>query len=69
MFVAIECKNSIKKVGYGHFVEYSTRQRHPLPSAMPTVLGKAGKQKPFSTSFLALPSAEAVALDKEFKKI
>jgi hypothetical protein len=28
----------------------------------------AGKQKPFSASFLALPSAEAVALDKEFQK-
>jgi hypothetical protein len=54
MFVTMECKNSIKKVGYGHFAECS-RQRHPLPSAMATALGKARKQKPFLASFPALP--------------
>ena len=34
-----------------------------LPSAVTIALGKAGKQRP---NFLALPSARAIALDKDF---
>jgi hypothetical protein len=63
MFVVMECKKSIKKVSYGHFAECSTRQGHPLPSAMGTALGKAGKPKPFLATFQALLSA-AEALSK-----
>jgi hypothetical protein len=42
-----------------------------LPSAMVTALSKVGKLKPFSASFPALPSAEALTLGKDFflKKI
>jgi hypothetical protein len=53
MFVVMERKNSTKKVSYGHFAECNTRQ--------------SWKPKPFSASFPALPSAEALAL-KEFPK-
>jgi hypothetical protein len=63
MFVVMECKNSTKKAGYGHFAECNT-----LPSAMVTALSKVGKPKPFSASFPALPSAEALALGKYFFK-
>jgi hypothetical protein len=47
MFVVVERKNSTKKVGYGHFAECNTRQRHPLPSAIVTALQKPGNQSHF----------------------
>ena len=50
----------------GHFAECCTRQRTPLPSAMVTALGKAGKISAQKTNFLALPSAVTMVLGKEF---
>ena len=52
----------------GHFAEYCTRQRTPLPSAMVTTLGKAGKMGDQKTDFPALPSAVTITLGKEIKK-
>jgi len=43
LFVAMECKIFLKITVLGHFTECCTRQRTPLPSAMVTALGKAGK--------------------------
>ena len=55
----------------GHFVECCTRQRTPLPSAIVTAPGKAGKIGARKTIFPALPSAMTMVLGKEFflKKI
>jgi hypothetical protein len=65
----MECNNSKKWVGYGHFAECNTRQRLPLPSAMPKTLGKAEKTKPILTNFPALPSAgEAGTRQRIFQK-
>ena len=50
----------------GHFAKCCTRQRTPLPSAMVTTLGKAGKMDARKIIFLALPSAMTIALGKEF---
>ena len=52
----------------GHFAECSTRQRTPLPSAMVTALGKAGKMGARKTIFPALSSAMTMALGKDFLK-
>jgi hypothetical protein len=62
----MECKNSKKWVGYGHFAECNTRQRQPLPSAMPKTLGKAGKTKPILTNFQLCRVPGKQALGKEF---
>ena len=43
LFVMMECKKKLKIVVLGHFAERCTRQRTPLPSAMVTALGEAGK--------------------------
>ena len=71
LFVMMECKNKIKIAVLGHFAECCTRQRTPLPSAMVTALGKAGKMGARKTIFPALPSAMTMVLGKEFflKKI
>jgi hypothetical protein len=54
------CRDGMKKI----------QQKRPvmvtLPSAMVTTLSKVGKPKPFSASFPALPSVEALALGKDF---
>ena len=42
LFVMMECKK-IKTTVLGHFAKCCTRQRTPLPSAMVTAFGKAGK--------------------------
>ena len=42
-----------------------TRQSTPLPSAMVTTLGKAGKMGDQKTDFPALPSAVTITLGKE----
>ena len=42
----------------GHFAECCTRQRTPLPSAMVTALGKAGKMGARKTIFPAWHSAK-----------
>ena len=68
VFVMMECKNKIKFAVLGHFVECCTRQRTPLPSAMVTALGKAGKMGVQKTIFPALPSAVTMSLGKEIKK-
>ena len=68
VFVMMECKNKIKFAVLGHFVECCTRQRTPLPSAMATTLGKAGKMGDQKTDFPALPSAVTITLGKEIKK-
>ena len=52
----------------GHFAECCTRQRTPLPSAMVTTLGKAGKMGDQKTDFPALSSAVTITLGKEIKK-
>ena len=49
----------------GHFAECCTRQRTPLPSAMVTALGKAGKMGAQKTDFPALSSGVTMTLDKE----
>ena len=71
LFVMMECKKNLKFTVLGHFAECCTRQRTPLPSAMVTALGKAGKMGARKTIFLALPSAMTMAPGKEFflKKI
>ena len=56
----------LKMAVLGHFAECCTRQRTPLPSAMVTALGKAGKMGWWKTIFPALPSAMTIALGKEF---
>jgi len=61
LFVMMECK---KIAVLGHFAECCTRQRTPLPSAMVTALGKAGKMGARKTIFPALPSAMTMALGK-----
>ena len=66
LFVMMEYKKIIKIAVLGHFAECCTRQRTPLPSAMVTALGKAGKMGARKTIFLALPSAMTMALSKEF---
>ena len=66
LFVMMECKKKLKIAVLGHFAECCTRQRTPLPSAMVTTLGKAGKMGARKTIFPALPSAITIALDKEF---
>ena len=66
VFVMMECKKKITVLG--HFAECCTRQRTPLPSAMVTALGKAGKMGDQKTDFLALPSAVTITLGKEIKK-
>ena len=55
----------------GHFAECCTRQRTPLPSAMVTTLGKAGKMGDQKIDFPALPSACRVGTRQRvfFKKI
>ena len=65
VFVMMECK---KIAILGHFAECCTRQRTPLPSAMVTTLGKAGKMGDQKTDFPALPSAVTITLGKEIKK-
>ena len=65
LFVMMECKK-IKIVVLGHFAECCTRQRTPLPSAMVTAVGKAGKMGARKTIFPALPSAMTMALGKKF---
>ena len=67
VFVMMECKTKIFAI-LGHFVECCTRQRTPLPSAMVTTLGKAGKMGDQKPDFLALPSAVTITLGKEIKK-
>ena len=57
LFVMMGCKNKIKIAVLGHFGECCTRQRTPLPSAMVTALGKAGKIGARRTVFPVLPSA------------
>ena len=52
----------------GNFAECCTRQMIPLPSAMVTTLGKAGKIGVQKTIFLALPSVVTMALGKEILK-
>ena len=71
LFVMMECKKKLKFAVLGHFAECCTRQRSPLPSAMVTALGKAGKMGTQKTDFLALPSAVTMTLGKEIflKKI
>jgi len=64
LFVMMECKKKLKIAVLGHFAECCTRQRTPLPSAMVTALGKAGKISAQKTNFLALPSAVTMALGK-----
>ena len=66
VFVMMECKKKIAVLG--HFAECCTRQRTPLPSAMVTTLGKAGKMGAQKTDFPALPSAVTITLGKEIKK-
>ena len=68
LFVMMECKKKLKIVVFGHFTECCTRQRTPLPSAMVTALGKAGKMGARKTIFSALPSAKTMALGKDFFK-
>ena len=65
IFVMMECK---KIAILGHFAECCTRQRTPLPSAMVTTLGKAGKMGDQKTDFPTLPSAVTITLGKEIKK-
>ena len=67
LFVMMECKK-IKTTVLGHFAKCCTRQRTPLPSAMITALGKAGKMSAQKTDFLALPSAVTMTLCKEILK-
>ena len=66
VFVMMECKKKIAVLG--HFAECCTRQRTPLPSAMVTTLGKAGKMGDQKTDFPALPSAVTITLGKEILK-
>ena len=68
LFVMMECK---KITVLSHFAECCTRQRTPLPSAMVTALGKAGKIGAWKIIFPALPSVMTMVLGKEFflKKI
>ena len=66
VFVMMECKKKI--VVLGHFAECCTRQRTPLPSAMVTTLGKAGKMGDQKTYFPTLPSAVTITLGKEILK-
>ena len=66
LFVMMECKKKLKITILGHFAECCTRQRTPLPSAMVTALGKAGKMGAPKTIFLSLPSVMTMALGKEF---
>ena len=66
VFVMMECKKKFAVLG--HFAECCTRQRTPLPSAMVTTLGKAGKMGDQKTDFPALPSAVTLTLGKEIKK-
>ena len=68
LFVMMECKKKLKIAVLGHFAECCTRQRTPLPSAMVTALGKAGKMGARKTIFPALPSAMTMALGKDFFK-
>ena len=64
LFVMMECKK-IKTTVLGHFAKCCTRQRTPLPSAMVTTLGKAGKMGDQKIDFPALPSAVTITLGKE----
>ena len=66
VFVMMECKKKITVLG--HFAECCTRQRTPLPSAMVTTLGKAGKMGDQKPDFPALPSAVTITLGKEILK-
>ena len=66
LFVMMKCKKKLKIVVFGHFAECCTRQRIPLPSAMVTALGKAGKMGARKTFFPALPSAMTMVLGKDF---
>ena len=61
----MECKKKLKFAVMGHFAECCTRQRTPLPSAMVTALGKAGKIGVQKSIFPVLPSAVTMALGKE----
>ena len=51
----------------GNFAECCTRQKTPLPSAMVTALGKAGKMGARKTVFPASPSAKTMTLGKDLK--
>ena len=66
VFVMMERKKKKLFAVLGHFAECCTRQRTPLPSAMVTALGKAGKMDDQKTDFPALPSAVTITLGKEF---
>ena len=64
----MECKKKLKFAVLGRFAECCTWQRTPLPSAMVTTLGKAGKMGHQKADFPALPSAVTITLGKENKK-
>ena len=66
LFVMMECKKKLKIAILGHFAECCTRQRTPLPSAMITALGEAGKMDDQKIDFPALPSAVTITIGKEF---
>ena len=65
-----ECYDGMQKkiAVLGRFAECCTRQRTPMPSAMATTLGKAGKMGDQKTDFPAFPSAVTMTLGKEIKK-
>ena len=67
VFVMIERKKKIIR-RFGSLCRVLHSAKDPLPSAMVTTLGKAGKMGDQKTDFPALPSATTITLGKEIKK-